>query len=115
MAEKADLAQRVRAALAGAGAVHEQKMFGGVGFMLNGNLLAAVSARGLLVRIGKEHYARALTRRGAGPMEMRGRPVEGYVRVDPAGLAQADLEDWLRLATAFVQGLPPKRRKRKGA
>src|SRR6267154_5512520 len=73
----------VRAALAGAGTVHEVKMFGGIGFMLSGNLLAAASKRGLLVRVGIARRADALARVGARPMSMRGRTMEGYIYVDP--------------------------------
>jgi TfoX/Sxy family transcriptional regulator of competence genes len=59
------LAADVRAALAWAGVSSEVKMFGGVGFMLDGNMVAAVSKRGLLLRVGKDRYAQALARRGA--------------------------------------------------
>ena len=103
-----DLAARLRAALAGAGAIAEVKMFGGICFTLNGNMVVGASPRGLLVRVGKEGYAQALTRPAARPMDMRGRPVEGYVFVDPAGLGDDSLRDWLQLAMAFVRTLPPK-------
>jgi TfoX/Sxy family transcriptional regulator of competence genes len=111
------LAADVRAALAGAGSISEVKMFGGIGFMRNGNLVAAASRRGLLLRVGKERYAAALARPGAGPVEMQGRTIAGYVRVDPASLGKDDLRAWLREAVAFVATLPPKqagaRRRRK--
>jgi TfoX/Sxy family transcriptional regulator of competence genes len=72
-----DLATKVRTALAGMATVREIKMFGGIGFMLNGNMIAAASKRGLLVRVGKERQADALSRPGARQMEMRGRAMEG--------------------------------------
>ena len=103
-----DLAANVRAALPGSGVVREVKMFGGTGFMLNGNLVAAASKRGLLVRVGKDGQRDALARPGARPMEMRGRTMEGYVYVDPAVLDDRALRAWLRLAFAFVQSLPSK-------
>src|SRR5262245_57288376 len=83
MAFDQDLAASVRTALVGAGAIREVKMFGGIGFMLNGNLVAAVSKRGLLVRVGKDHRRTALGQQGARPMVMRGRTMEGYIYVDP--------------------------------
>jgi TfoX/Sxy family transcriptional regulator of competence genes len=97
----------VRSALAGTGRVREVRMFGGVGFMLNGNLVAAASPRGLLLRVGKAGQAAAV-RRGARVMVMRGRPMADYVYVDPPGLSRRAIAPWLRLATAFVATLAPK-------
>ena len=103
-----DLAANVRAVLAGMATVREVRMFGGIGFMLNGNMIAAASKRGLLVRIGKARQPDALLRPGARPMEMRGRAMEGYVYVDPPALTNAATREWLQLALAFVRTLPPK-------
>src|SRR5262245_38641997 len=108
MAVEQDLAARVRIAVAGAGAVREVKMFGGIGFMLNGNLVAAASKRGLLLRIGKDRQGDALAQPGARPMVMRGRTMEGYIRVDPSALDDQTVQKCLRLAIAFVQTLKPK-------
>ena len=108
MASDEDLAGRVRAALAGTGAVREVRMFGGLCFTLNGNMVAGASKRGLLVRVGKDRHGEALARPGARPMEMRGQPVAGYVFVDPPPREEAVLREWLGLATAFVKTLPPK-------
>jgi TfoX/Sxy family transcriptional regulator of competence genes len=108
MAGDEDLAGRVRAALAGTDAVREVKMFGGLCFTLNGNMVAGASKRGLLVRVGKDRHDEALARPGARPMEMRGQPVEGYVYVDPPPPDPQALRDWLDLAVAFVKTLPPK-------
>jgi TfoX/Sxy family transcriptional regulator of competence genes len=88
-------------------------MFGGIGFMLNGNLLAGASPRGLLLRVGKERQAEALGRPGARPMVMRGRAMAGYVRVDPPALNGRTVRAWLRLALPYVQTLPPKSAARK--
>ena len=120
MTSEENLASRVRGALAHADDVREVKMFGGVGFMLNGNMVAAASKRGLLVRVGKDRHRDALTRPGTPPMEMRGRVMEGYVYVEPAILDDESLRDWIRLAAAFVATLPPKqtsasRRRTKGS
>lgn len=103
------LAGHVRSALAGARPLREVKMFGGIGFMLNGNMLAAVSERGLLVRVGPEGAARALARKGAQPMIMNGRTMTGYVRVGRDVLDASAVQAWIGLARAFVQTLPPKK------
>jgi TfoX/Sxy family transcriptional regulator of competence genes len=108
MVDDQKLATSVRAALAGSGDIREVRMFGGIGFMLNGNLAAAASRRGLLVRVGKDRQAEALAHSGARPMVMRDRPMEGYVYVDPPALNKQAVESWLRLAVAYVQTLPPK-------
>jgi len=108
MAPEQDLSTRVRAALAGAGTIREVKMFGGIGFMLNGNMVAAASKRGLMLRVGKERQGEALSRPGTREVIMRGRAVEGYIRVDPAAVDEAAIDDWVRLAATFVKTLPPK-------
>jgi TfoX/Sxy family transcriptional regulator of competence genes len=108
MAVDEDLAERMRAVLGGTGTVREVKMFGGLCFMLNGNMLAGTSNRGLLVRVGKDQYTRALERPNARPMEMTGRAMEGYIFVDPPPRDERGLREWLELAVAFVNTLPPK-------
>ena len=108
MAADEDLAERMRAVLAGAGEVREVRMFGGLCFMLDGNMVAGTSKRGLLVRVGKDHQSDALVRAGAKPMEMGGRMMEGYFFVDPAPHDEEALRDWLGLAVGFVKTLPPK-------
>jgi TfoX/Sxy family transcriptional regulator of competence genes len=108
MTAESDLALRVRAALRDVEAVREVKMFGGVGFMVSGNLFAAASKRGLLLRIGRERQDEALAQPGIRPMEMRGRRVEGYVYADPPPRSDDAIKTWLRSALAYVQTLPPK-------
>lgn len=103
-----DLVASMRAALEGAGDVREVRMFGGTGFMLNGNLIAGASRRGLLLRVGQEREVEALARPGARPMEMRGRRMQGYVYVDPPALNDHAVYTWLRLAIPYVLTLPPK-------
>src|SRR6516162_9660520 len=88
MALDEDLAERMRVALAGTGAVREVRMFGGLCFMLNGNMVAGTSKRGLLVRVGTDRQPDALTRPDAKPMEMAGRLMQGYVLVDPTPQSQ---------------------------
>jgi TfoX/Sxy family transcriptional regulator of competence genes len=107
-----DLLDRVRAEMPKSG-VREQKMFGGVCFMLAGNMVAGVSPRGLLVRVGKDGHAAALAR-GSARSLMAGREMRGYVIVDPDSLAGREaLRSWLDLALAFVRTLPPKATKGK--
>jgi TfoX/Sxy family transcriptional regulator of competence genes len=108
MVDEQELATNVRAALTRTGTIREVRMFGGIGFMLNGNLVAAASRRGLLLRVGKDRLDEALAQTGARPMVMRGRTMEGYVYVDPPALNKQSVENWFRLATAYVQTLPQK-------
>jgi TfoX/Sxy family transcriptional regulator of competence genes len=109
MAADQDLAARVRSALMSSGVFREVKMFGGIGFMLNGNLVAGASKRGLLVRVGKDRQQEALARPGARPMVMRGRTMDGYIYVDPPAPNARTVRAWIQLAVAFVETLPPKK------
>ena len=109
VASDLELAGAVRSALTGIKAVTEVKMFGGIGFMLHGNLLVGASKRGLLLRVGKERQSQALAKLGTRPMEMRGRLMEGYVYVDPP-VAPDTVRGWVEMARAFVGTLPPKRK-----
>jgi TfoX/Sxy family transcriptional regulator of competence genes len=108
------LADLLRAALPANGR-SERKMFGGTGFMLDGNMVAGTFRGGLLVRVGKEHHRAALARPGAGPMVMRGKPIEGYVLVDGKALGAAAMREWVELALGYVRTLPPKSPKPKTA
>jgi TfoX/Sxy family transcriptional regulator of competence genes len=113
MAIDEKLAGHVRAALAGASSVREVKMFGGLSFLLNGNMVAACSHRGLLVRVGETDVAAALAR-GAQPMIMNGRTMKGFVRVPETSDGRA-IQSWLRLARSFVETLPEKKAANKPA
>jgi TfoX/Sxy family transcriptional regulator of competence genes len=105
------LVERLRATLADH-EVSEQKMFGGVCFMLNGNMVAGTLRNELLVRVGKEGNAAALRRPHSQPMDHMGRPAPGYVMVASEGTDRdADLKSWVDLAVAFVSTLPAKSRK----
>ena len=108
MSAESDLALRVRAALQGVDALREVKMFGGVGFMVNGNLVVAASKRGLLLRVGRAGQDEALAQPGTRPMEMRGRRMEGYVYADPPPSSEDAIKAQLRPALDYVQSLPPK-------
>ena len=106
MAIDEQLVERVRRALGGESGVREVRMFGGLGFMLNGHLLACADTRGLLVRVGETGQPDALAQ-GAKPMLMNGRQMKGFVRVEGALDARA-VSSWLRRAQAFVAALPAK-------
>jgi TfoX/Sxy family transcriptional regulator of competence genes len=108
MLDEAVSAATVRAALAGTGSVREVRMFGGIGFMLNDNLVAASSRRGLLLRVGRDHKSEVMARSGARPMVMNGRTMEDYFYLDPPALNKQTVTDGVRLAVAYVRTLPPK-------
>ena len=102
------LAARLRTALAGHVAVTEKKMFGGVCFLLRDHMLCAASGRGFMFRVGKAQNAKALARRGVTQVVMRGRRLEGFVRVDPARCDARSLRSWIGMAKHYVTALPPK-------
>jgi len=102
-----ELVRAVRSALSAVKGVTEVKMFGGIGFMLNRNLLVGASKRGLLLRVGKDRQSQALAEPSTRPMEMRGRVMEGYVYVDPP-LAPGAVRRWVEMASSYVRTLPPK-------
>ncbi len=91
-----------------------KRMFGGLCYFLNGNMLCGVDADRYMFRVGKDQEAEALARPGASPMDITGRPLGGFVFVDPAACEDAErLVSWINLATAFVAGLPPKQKSAK--
>ena len=108
MAYDEAVAARVRQALAGKDGLSEKKMFGGLAFLLNGNMLVGVMGEQLLVRTGPKEHGAALARPHAGPMTLTGKPMRGFVVVEPAGFATGqDLRSWIAPALGFVRELPP--------
>lgn len=103
-----ELAERMRTALRSRAGVVEKKMFGGYCWMLHGNMLCGVEVGRFMFRVGKEHEAEALSRRGARPMDITGKPMKGFVWVDASDTAGKALEAWIELAARYVGGLPPK-------
>lgn len=84
-------------------------MFGGKTFMLNGNMLCCVSAKGLMSRVGADAEPAALTMPHARPCMGAGRRMPGFILVDYAGLSDdKDVAEWVGLALAYVGALPPK-------
>jgi TfoX/Sxy family transcriptional regulator of competence genes len=103
------LTARIRAALGPLPELTEKKMFGGVGFMLNGNMTCGVHQEDLIVRVGPAGYQQALTRPHTRPFDMTGRAMTGWVVVEPAGCAsEQELHAWLELGLAFARSLPGK-------
>ena len=108
------LAARVRQALAGRRGViekniAEKKMFGGVCFLLQGNMLVGVWQDSLIARLGVECAEPALRQEHVREFDVTGRPMKGWVMIDPEGLdTDAQLNEWLEQARDFVTSLPPK-------
>ena len=109
MAFSAALAERIRQALARTRGVEEMKMFGGVGFLLNGNMLVGVWKDSLIVRLDPEGYDDALMEPHVGEFNITGRSMKGWVVVAPEGVeADDELSGWVQRAMRFVGKLPAK-------
>ena len=103
------LVGRVRGVLKGKRQVVERKMFGGLTFMVRGNMACGVESDRLMVRVGPDAYDDALSRSYARPMDFTGRPMRGLVFVEPAGLMKAaDLRAWVQRGVDFAMSLPAK-------
>lgn len=103
------LATRIRAALGPLPNMQEKKMFGGVGFLVNGNMACGVHKNSLIVRVGAEKYEEALSRPHVRVFDMTGRPMAGWVVVEPQGCAaESDLKAWVAQGLAFAKSLPRK-------
>ncbi len=104
------LAERVRALLAGEPDVSEKRMFGGLAFLVRGNMAVAASGQGgLLVRVDAAEADDLVATTNARPMEMRGRPVRGWLRVDARDLrTKPQLASWVERGLAHAGSLPAK-------
>lgn len=111
MAYDEHLADRIRALLDGEPGLTEKKMFGGLAFLIGGNMAVAASGQGgLLVRADPETSGDLLTTAGVHLMEMRGRSMRGWLRVDSeAARTKRQLSRWVNLGTTYARELPPKR------
>ena len=105
------LAGRLRKALAGRGNIAEKRMFGGVCFLLRGNMLCGTGKSDFMFRVGKDQDAEALSRKGARPMDITGRVMKGFVWVDPAACDSRALKRWIDMAERYVGALPSKGRR----
>ena len=109
MAYDEGLALRVSESLAGVDGVVEKKMFGGLAFMVKGNMAAGILGDRLMVRVGADAYEEALLEPYCGPMDFTGRPMRGFVVVEAEGIASdSDLGGWLDRGVGFALSLPPK-------
>ena len=110
MAYDEDLAGRVRELIAAEAGLTEKKMFGGLAFLLNGNMAVGVSGKGgLMVRVDPEETEALLAKPHARPFEMRGREMRGWLRVDADGVrTKRQLEPWVRRGVAYARSLAPK-------
>jgi hypothetical protein len=109
MAYDEALAQRVRVLLAAEERLREQKMFGGLVFMLRGNMCCGILGDGLMVRVGPERFEAALAQPHTRIIDFTGRPMTGIVLVTPEGVADDDaLAAWVRQGVAFATSLPAK-------
>ena len=109
MAFDEGLAERIRQRLGRRKGIEEKKMFGGVGFLLNGNMLVGVWKDLLVVRLGPEEGDAALMEPHVRVFDITGRAMKGWVLVEPAGVADEDrLTDWIERSLRFVRTLPAK-------
>ncbi|OBF73923.1 RNA methyltransferase [Mycobacterium sp. 852002-51613_SCH5001154] len=104
------LADEIRELLASERGVEEKRMFGGLAFLVNGNMSVAVSGQGgLLVRVPADELGKMLRRAHVSPMVMAGRDVRGWVRVEPAGMrTKRQLEGWVARGVGYARTLPAK-------
>ncbi len=110
MAYDEDLANRIRELVAGEPDVTEKRMFGGLAFLVDGNMSVAASGQGgLMVRIHPDDTDALLARPHARPFEMRGGEIQGWLRVDPKGLrTKRQLAPWVTRGVAYARSLPTK-------
>ena len=109
MAYDPGLAQRIREIMPNNTNLREKEMFGGMAFMLNGNMACGVIGDELMVRVGKEAHEGAHAQPHTRPFDFTGKPMRGWVVVTPEGLAEdKDLQAWVQQGTEYALSLPPK-------
>jgi TfoX/Sxy family transcriptional regulator of competence genes len=109
MVDNQQLVDRILVILSGTPGLEEKRMFGGVGFMVNGNMACGVNKSDLIVRVGPESYAEALAEENVKEFDMTGRPMTGWVVVNEQGyLDDKDLQGWVDRGVAFARSLPEK-------
>lgn len=103
------LADKVRARVGDRPGLTERQMFGGIAFMLNGNMAVGVSGDELMVRVGTDAHDEAVKLPGARIFDMSARPMRGWIVVAPEGIAgDADLDAWINRGVTWAETLPPK-------
>jgi TfoX/Sxy family transcriptional regulator of competence genes len=110
MAYDEDLADRIRELLGAQKGIEEKRMFGGLAFLINGNMSVAASGRGgLMVRVPPAETGKLLAREHVEPMVMAGRETRGWLRVAAEGVrTKRQLEPWVRRGVDYARSLPPK-------
>jgi TfoX/Sxy family transcriptional regulator of competence genes len=110
MAYDEDLANRIRELTADETGVAEQRMFGGLAFLIGGNMAVAASGQGgLMVRVDPDQTEALVSKPHARAFEMRGREMRGWLRVDDEGVrTKRQLEPWVRRGVAYASSLPAK-------
>lgn len=110
MAYDEDLAERIRELLADEPDLTQKRMFGGLAFLVAGRMAVAASGQGgLLARVDPDEGEELMRSDGVAPMEMRGREMAGWLRVDSSALeGKADLETWVRRGVTYARSLPAK-------
>jgi TfoX/Sxy family transcriptional regulator of competence genes len=109
MAYDEGLAQRVREALEGTAGITERKMFGGLAFLRDQKMFVGISGARLMARVGAERYQDALAMPDVHEMDFTGKPMKGYVYIDPPGLVEDQaLKAWVSWCAGFVDRLPLK-------
>ena len=109
MAFDTELADRIRKSLGKEAGVTERQQFGGVAFLVNGNVACGVITNDMLVRVGPEKHEQSIANKHAKAFSLTGRPSKGWVIISRNGLkTAAELNKWVRLGRDFAAGLPPK-------
>ncbi len=109
MAFDEKLAERIRRSLGRRKGVAEKRMFGGIAFLLNGNMCCGVHRTELIVRLAPEATDKALAGGHTRRFDLTGRPMQGWILVESAGLkTDAQLREWVAIAAKYAGSLPPK-------
>lgn len=110
MAYDEDLANRIRELLGSERGVEEKRMFGGLAFLINGNMSVAVSRQGgLMVRVPPDETDKLLQRAPVNPMVMAGRETRGWLRIDADGVqTKRQLQSWVTRGVGYARSLPSK-------
>ena len=110
MAYDEDLANRIRELIAAEDGYSEQEMFGGIAFLIGGNMAVGVSGQGgLMARVHKDDADELLAEAHVSPFEMRGRAMRGWLRVAPEGVrTKRQLTPWVNRGVAYARSLPAK-------
>jgi hypothetical protein len=110
MAYDEDLANRIRELISGESGLTEKRMFGGLAFLINGNMSVSASGQGgIMLRVEPDQTEKLLAKDHVGPLVMRGREMDGWLRVGAEGVrTKRQLEPWVKRGVAAARALPAK-------